>query len=172
MRDSQVKGKCWKFGDDVNTDEIVPARYLNVTDEAELASHCMEGVDAEFPRKAQPGDIIAAGKNFGCGSSREHAPLAIRTLGIGCVVAGSFARIFFRNAINIGLPIVVCPEATAEADTGDELEVDLLAGQVSNLSRGKTYAFEPFSPEIQAMIDAGGLIAYAKGTIVDRERQA
>ncbi len=159
-----MPGKCWKFGDDVNTDEIIPARYLNVTDQDELAAHCMEGVDPEFAARAQPGDIIVGGKNFGCGSSREHAPLAIKALGIRCVVAGSFARIFFRNAINIGLPIVECPGAARDAQEGDEVEVDLAAGRVVNHTQGRTYEFEPFPPELQAIIDAGGLIPYAKKT--------
>ncbi|MFO8007658.1 MAG: 3-isopropylmalate dehydratase small subunit [Candidatus Brocadiia bacterium] len=160
-----MKGKCWKFGDDVNTDEIIPARYLNVTDEQELAAHCMEGLEPEFTGKAQPGDIIVGGKNFGCGSSREHAPLAIRAFGVPCVVAASFARIFFRNAINIGLPIVECPAAAEEAQTGDQLEVDLEAGRVTNHTRGKTYDFAPFTEDLQAIIQSGGLIPYTKSRL-------
>ncbi|MFO7957886.1 MAG: 3-isopropylmalate dehydratase small subunit [Candidatus Brocadiia bacterium] len=159
-----MKGKCWKFGDDVNTDEIIPARYLNVIDEAELAAHCMEGIDEDFADNAESGDIVVGGKNFGCGSSREHAPVAIKAFGIECVVARSFARIFFRNAINIGLPIVECPAAAAEAETGDVIEVDLSEGAVVNHTKNKSYDFEPFPAELQAIIDAGGLIPYAKRT--------
>jgi len=157
-----MEGKCWKFGDNVNTDEIIPARYLNMTDEKELAAHCMEGLDPDFPRKARPGDILVAGRNFGCGSSREHAPIAIRGCGIQAVVAESFARIFFRNAINTGLQITECPEAAREAETGDRLEVDFSHGRVVNHSKGKTYAFTPFSPALQDIIQAGGLIPFAK----------
>ncbi len=157
-----MKGKCWKFGDNVNTDEIIPAIYLDTTDEQEMATHCMKGLDAEFPQKVSEGDIIVAGKNFGCGSSREHAPLAIKACGVQCVVARSFARIFFRNAVNIGLPIAECPEAAAEAETGDEVEVLLTEGRLVNHTKGKTYTFPPFSPQLQQIIDAGGLIPYAK----------
>jgi len=157
-----MKGKCWKFGDDVNTDEIVPAIYLDLTDEVELAAHCMQGVDEEFVRKASAGDIIVAGRNFGCGSSREHAPLAIRGLGIGCVIAESFARIFFRNAINIGLPIAECAAAAREAETGDVLEVDFEAGTVANVTKGTTHRFPPFSEHLRAIIEAGGLIPFTK----------
>ena len=156
-----MKGKCWRFGDDVNTDEIIPARYLDTTDEKELAAHCMEGADAEFARKAGAGDVLVAGRNFGCGSSREHAPIAIKGLGIACVVAESFARIFFRNCINIGLPIAECPEAAREAKEGDELEVDFSAGRVTNLTSGRSYEFPPFPDEIRRIIDAGGLMAFA-----------
>jgi 3-isopropylmalate/(R)-2-methylmalate dehydratase small subunit len=157
-----MEGKVWKFGDDVNTDEIIPARYLNVVDEKELAAHCMEGIDADFPSKAQPGDVIVGEKNFGCGSSREHAPICIKAFGIQCVVARSFARIFFRNSINMGLRIAECPEAADEAETGDVLSVDFDAGRIENKTKGKTYEFPPFSPELQAIVDAGGLMAYAK----------
>jgi 3-isopropylmalate/(R)-2-methylmalate dehydratase small subunit len=160
-----MEGGCWKFGDNVNTDEIVPARYLNMTDAKELAEHCMEGLEPEFPRRARPGDIIVAGQNFGCGSSREHAPLAIKGLGIGCVVAESFARIFFRNAINMGLRIAECPEAAHEAETGDVLQVDFAIGRIINRTKGRDYAFPPFSPELQAIIDAGGLIPFAKQAV-------
>jgi 3-isopropylmalate dehydratase small subunit len=157
-----MMGKCWKFGDDVNTDEIIPARYLNVTDPEEFAAHCMEGIDPDFPDKVQPGDIIVAGKNFGCGSSREHAPLAIKAAGVQCVVAASFARIFFRNSINVGLPIVECPQAAADAETGETIEVDPTQGTVVNHDRDETYDFPPFSPELQAIIDAGGLMDYTR----------
>ena len=157
-----MSGKCWKFGDDVNTDEIIPAIYLSMTDPKELAAHCMEGLDPEFHKKVRPGEIMVAGKNFGCGSSREHAPVAIKASGIQCVVADSFARIFFRNAINIGLPIAECPAAAADAQSGDQMEVDFAKGTIANRTRGKTYIFAPFSPELQAIVDAGGLIAYTK----------
>ncbi len=157
-----MEGKCWKFGDDVNTDEIIPARYLNLIDEKELAAHCMEGIAPDFVRRAQAGDVIVAGKNFGCGSSREHAPLAIKAFGIACVVAESFARIFFRNAVNIGLHIAECPEAAREAETGDVLELDFAEGTVVNRTRGKSYEFPAFSPELQAIIDAGGLIPFTR----------
>jgi len=155
-----VKGKAWKFGDDVNTDAIVPARYLNTTDPEELASHCMEDVDPEFVSKISPGDVIVAGRNFGCGSSREHAPLAIKAAGLSCVIAESFARIFFRNAINIGLPIFECPDAAKGVSQGDEVEVDMAAGTIRNLTTGKTYSVAPWPEELQAIISAGGLMNY------------
>ncbi len=157
-----MKGQCWKFGDDVNTDEIIPARYLNSTDPAELAPHCMEDADPEFAGKAEPGDIVVAGRNFGCGSSREHAPLALKGFGISCVIAESFARIFFRNAINTGLPIAECPEAAKEAQEGDVTEIDFKEGTVRNLTRDRTYCFPPFPEEISRIIDAGGLMAFAR----------
>ena len=157
-----MEGKCWKFADDVNTDEIIPARYLNVTDEQELAAHCMEGLDPEFVHKVQLGDIIVAGKNFGCGSSREHAPIAIKACGVQCVVAESFARIFFRNSINMGLLIAECPEAARETETGHKMEVNFTLGRIINHTTGTTHAFAPFSPELQAIVDAGGLMAFAK----------
>ena len=159
-----MKGKVWKFGDNVNTDEIVPARYLNTSDPEELAAHVMEDADPEFRRKMSPGDIIVGGENFGCGSSREHAPLAIKTAGISCVVAKSFARIFFRNSINIGLPIVECPQAAEEAEEGHTLEVDVSAGTVKNLDTAKTYTFPPFPEEIAGIISEGGLMNYVKKT--------
>jgi 3-isopropylmalate dehydratase small subunit len=161
-----MKGKVHKFGDDVNTDEIIPARYLNTSNAEELAAHCMEDADPDFMSKMQKGDILVGGKNFGCGSSREHAPLAIRTAGVSCVVAKSFARIFFRNAINIGLPIIVSVEAAEEASSGDEMDVDLAAGRVTNLTRKQTYAVAPFPKEMREIIEAGGLmefVAQAKG---------
>ncbi|MBM4018025.1 MAG: 3-isopropylmalate dehydratase small subunit [Planctomycetes bacterium] len=160
-----MRGKAHVFGNDVNTDEIIPARYLNTIEPAALAKHCMEDADAEFVKKARPGDIIVAGENFGCGSSREHAPIAIKAAGMACVVAGSFARIFFRNAINIGLPIIACPEAAADASDGDELDIDLAAGRLKNLTTGNSFAFPPFTSEIQAIIEAGGLMAFVKGQV-------
>jgi 3-isopropylmalate/(R)-2-methylmalate dehydratase small subunit len=157
-----MRGRVHVFGDDVNTDEIIPARYLNSIEPAFLASHCMEDADPEFVKKIKAGDIILAGKNFGCGSSREHAPIAIKAAGLGCVVAESFARIFFRNAINIGLPIVACPEAVKDAHAGDELQIDLAKGTLKNLATGHAFTFPPFTKEIQEIIAAGGLMAFVK----------
>lgn len=158
----QVKGRVWKFGNDVDTDLIIPARYLNTTDPAELAAHCMEDADPAFARKVSPGDIIVAGKNFGCGSSREHAPLAIKGAGVACVIAGSFARIFYRNAINIGLPILESPEASAFLQDGDMVEVDLGSGTIRNLTRDEVYQAAPFPPFMQEIMQAGGLINYVR----------
>jgi 3-isopropylmalate/(R)-2-methylmalate dehydratase small subunit len=155
-----MKGKVHVVGDDINTDLIIPARYLNTSDPKELGKHCLEDADPDFVRKVRPGDILVAGENFGCGSSREHAPLALKAAGVACVVAKSFARIFFRNAINTGLPIVVCPAAADSLAAGRELEIDLAAGRLKDLSTGRTFAFAPFTKEIQAIIDAGGLMAF------------
>ena len=157
-----IEGNAHKYGRDVDTDVIIPARYLNTSDPAELGSHCMEDIDADFVRRVQPGDIIVAEQNFGCGSSREHAPIAIKAAGVSCVVAASFARIFYRNAINTGLPIVVCLEAAKAASAGDRLRVDLTAGTVENLTQGKTFSAEPFPPFMQELIDRGGLLEYVK----------
>jgi 3-isopropylmalate/(R)-2-methylmalate dehydratase small subunit len=159
----RFRGKVWKFGDNVDTDQIIPARYLNTSDPYELSQHVME--DSEHPNFAkehQPGDIIVAGRNFGSGSSREHAPIAIKYAGVPVVVAKSFARIFFRNAINIGLPIVEAPEAVDEINHGDELEVDLDSGIITNLTTGKEYKATKFPEELQAILRAGGLMEYAK----------
>jgi len=160
-----IRGKVHVFGDDVNTDEILPARYLNTTDPAELARHCMEDADPEFAGKVRPGDILVAGENFGCGSSREHAPIAIKAAGVACVVAKSFARIFSRNAINIGLAIVPYPEAASDASAGDEMEIDLAAGRLKNRTTGHAFTFPPFTKEIQAIIRAGGLMPFVKAQI-------
>ena len=160
-----IQGNVHVFGDDVNTDEIIPARYLNTIDPATLASHCMEDADPEFVRKMAAGDVIVGGENFGCGSSREHAPIAIKAAGIACVVARSFARIFFRNAINIGLPIVTCPEAAADLQPGHRVEIDLAGGTVRNLTTDRTFAFPPFTPELQAIIGAGGLMPFVKSQV-------
>ncbi len=157
---SVLRGRVHRYGDNVNTDEIIPARYLNSTSEAELASHCMEDIDAEFVKKVAPGDLIVGGANFGCGSSREHAPIAIKGAGVSAVIAASFARIFFRNAINIGLPVLVAPEAAAAAKSGEELEVDLTAGRIRNLTQGTEYQAAPFPPFLQELIAAGGLMAH------------
>ena len=157
-----VKGKAWKFGADVDTDAIIPARYLVSTDPAFLAKHCMEDADVSFAGKVQPGDVIVAGKNFGCGSSREHAPIAIKAAGVGCVIAHSFARIFYRNAFNMGLPILECPEAAEAISAGDDLEIDLDGGQVINRTRGETYQAQPIPPFMQQLLQAGGLIPYVQ----------
>ena len=154
----KVQGKVFKYGNDVDTDVIIPARYLNTTSESELASHCMEDIDGEFIKKVQPGDIIVAGDNFGCGSSREHAPIAIKASGIKLVIAASFARIFYRNSINIGLPIWECPEAATEIAAGDEVRADLDEGTITDVTTGKTFKARPFPPFIQNIIEAGGLI--------------
>ena len=155
-------GTVWKYGDNVDTDVIIPARYLNVSTPEELARHCMEDIDPDFARAVQPGDVIVAGENFGCGSSREHAPLAIRGAGVSCVIARSFARIFYRNAINVGLPILECPEAVEGAEQGDQLAVDLRAGTITNQRTGRTYQISPFPPFIMDIIQAGGLVPYTR----------
>ena len=160
-----LTGIVHKYGDHVDTDVIIPARYLSVFDEATMAAHCMEDIDPNFVKVVQPGDIMAAGRNFGCGSSREHAPLAIKAAGISCVIAESFARIFFRNAINIGLPVLECPEAAQDIRQGDQLEVDLSTGSIRNLSTGKAYQAKPFPPFMQKLIDAGGLVAYTQARL-------
>ncbi len=157
-----IIGSIYKFGDDVNTDEIIPARYLNTSDPKELAAHVMEDADPQFPARVKTGDIIVAGKNFGCGSSREHAPLAIKAAGVACVVAESFARIFYRNALNIGLTIVECPAAAAEAQTGHALNVDTAAGQIKNETLTRTYSAKPIPPFMQELIAAGGLMEYVR----------
>ena len=160
-----MRGKAHVFGDDVNTDEIIPARYLNSIDPAFLAGHCMEDADAEFTKKVRPGDVLVAGENFGCGSSREHAPIAIKAAGVACVVAESFARIFFRNSINIGLPIIACPDAVDDISPGDDLEIDLAAGRLRNLTTGNAFSFPPFTKEIQEIIAAGGLMPFVKSQV-------
>lgn len=152
--------RVWKYGDDVDTDVIVPARYLTTSVPSELAAHCMEDIDSGFASGVRKGDVIVAGRNFGCGSSREHAPIAIKASGVSCVVAASFARIFYRNAINIGLPILECPEAAAEAESGDIMEIDLEAGTVSNITKGATRNAAPFPPFMRGIMEAGGLIEY------------
>ena len=151
-------GKVHKYGNNVDTDVIIPARHLNTQDHKELASHCMEDIDKDFVNKVQEGDIMVAGDNFGCGSSREHAPIAIKASGIDCVIANTFARIFYRNAINIGLPIMECPEASERIQAGDEVEVDFDSGVIRNLTRGEEYKAHPFPESIQKIIRAGGLL--------------
>ncbi|MGE5390104.1 MAG: 3-isopropylmalate dehydratase small subunit [Deltaproteobacteria bacterium] len=158
----KLAGKVHKFGADVDTDAIIPARYLNTSDPVELAKHCMEDADAEFPAKVKAGDIIVAGKNFGCGSSREHAPIAIKAAGVSCVIAPSFARIFYRNAINIGLPILECDAAAGAIAAGEEVEVDLDSGEIKNLKSGQVYQAVPFPEFMQGIMNQGGLINYIK----------
>ena len=161
----KLRGKVHKYGADVNTDVIIPARYLNVYDPAELAQHCMEDIDCDFVKRVKPGDIIVAGNNFGCGSSREHAPLAIKAAGVSCVIASSFARIFYRNALNIGLPILECAEAVDKTKAGDTLEVDLNTGKITNITRNLTFKAKPFPDFMLELIKAGGLIEYTKRKI-------
>ncbi len=156
----EVKGTVFKYGDDVNTDVIIPARYLNTISEAELASHCMEDIDASFPSRVKKGDIIVAGDNFGCGSSREHAPIAIKASGVSLVIANSFARIFYRNSINIGLPILECPAAVAAISARDTVSCDLAEGKITNETTGETFSAEPFPPFIEEIIKDGGLIRH------------
>ena len=157
-----TKGTVFKYPDNVDTDVIIPARYLNTPNAAELAKHCMEDIDADYVNKVQPGDVMVAGWNFGCGSSREHAPLVIKTCGTGCVIAKSFARIFYRNAINIGLPILECEAAAEEIQAGDQVSVDFDTGIITDHTTGRTYQAEPFPEFIQNIIKKGGLLASLK----------
>ena len=157
-----TQGKVFKYPDNVDTDVIIPARYLNTSDAKELATHCMEDIDPRFVENVAPGDVMVAGWNFGCGSSREHAPLVIKTCATGCVIAKSFARIFYRNAINIGLPILECEQAAEEIEAGDEVSVDFDTGVITDHTTGKTYQAEPFPPFIQNIIRKGGLLASLK----------
>lgn len=169
----KMTGRAWKFGDDVDTDAIIPARYLNTSDPQVLASHCMEDADPQFAAKVQPGDIMVAGRNFGCGSSREHAPVSIKGAGIGCVIAHSFARIFYRNAFNMGLPILECPDAADAIQTGDEIQVDLDSGLIVNRSRQRSYHAQPVPPFMQELLQMGGLMPYvAKKMAEEAKRKA
>ncbi len=163
-----LKGKVHKYGADVNTDVILPARYLNIYDPAELAKHCMEDIDEDFLKRVEPGDIIVATTNFGCGSSREHAPMAIKAAGISCVIAKIFARIFFRNAINIGLPLLECEEAVDNTESGDVLEVDLSRGVIRNLTKDKSFTASPYPDFMTEIISSGGLIEYTKKRLLSR----
>ncbi len=151
-------GKAFKYGDHIDTDVIIPARYLNTSSAAELAEHCMEDIDMTFAASVEPGDVILAGENFGCGSSREHAPLSIKTAGVKCVIAKSFARIFFRNSFNIGMPIMICPEAVDASNAGDQFEVDVISGEIINKTTGKKYEAEPLPPFMIEMVEMGGLL--------------
>ncbi|MHC1692741.1 MAG: 3-isopropylmalate dehydratase small subunit [Sphaerochaetaceae bacterium] len=157
-----VQGKVFRYGDNVDTDVIIPARYLNTSVASELAAHCMEDIDAGFVKQVKPGDLIVADRNFGCGSSREHAPLAIKTAGISCVIASSFARIFYRNSINIGLPILECDPAVKGIRANDTVSVDFATGTIHNETTGESWLAQPFPPFIQKMISAGGLVAYMR----------
>ena len=154
----QAKGRVFKYGDNVDTDVIIPARYLNSSDPAELATHCMEDIDNTFVKRVQKGDIIVATKNFGCGSSREHAPIAIKAAGVSCVIAETFARIFYRNAINIGLAILECPEAAEKIQAGDEVDIDFDKGMITNVTRGEIYTAQPFPEFIKEIISGNGLL--------------
>lgn len=156
----KAEGRVFKYGDNVDTDVIIPARYLNSSDPKELASHCMEDIDKDFVKKVQPGDIIVANKNFGCGSSREHAPIAIKAAGVSCVIAETYARIFYRNSINIGLPIMECPEAAREIEAGDQVSVDFDEGTITDITKNKSWKGQAFPPFMQKIIEAGGLIPY------------
>lgn len=158
-----LTGKVWRYGDNVDTDVIIPARYLVTSEPRELAKHCMEDIDVSFAGKVATGDILVAGRNFGCGSSREHAPLAIKGCGVPCVIAESFARIFYRNAINIGLPMLEIGTQVKDIHAGDELEIDLAAGRIHNVTTGDTFQAEPLPEFIQNIVTAGGLIEYLKG---------
>ena len=156
----KIKGSAWKFGENIDTDVIIPARYLNTSDPVELAKHCMEDADPEFSKKIRPGDVIVAGKNFGCGSSREHAPIALKAAGIGCVIAPTFARIFYRNAFNMGLPIFESREAAEGVSQGDKVEVNPVTGEIHNLTTGAVYKAQPIPPFMQELIADGGLIPH------------
>lgn len=155
-----AKGRVFKYGDNVDTDVIIPARYLNSSDPAELATHCMEDIDKDFVKNVVKGDIMVANKNFGCGSSREHAPIAIKAAGISCVIAETFARIFYRNAINIGLPIIECPEAAKAIEAGDEVEINFDTGVITDITKGTSYKGQAFPPFMQKIIAAEGLVNY------------
>lgn len=154
----KFNGKAWKFGADIDTDRIIPARYLNTSDPKELAKHCMEDADPTFATRVQAGDVIVADKNFGCGSSREHAPIAIKASGVACVIAKSFARIFYRNSFNMGLPILECEEAADSTESGDVIEVDMSTGEIVNVTKGKRFKARPIPPFMQELIAAGGLM--------------
>lgn len=160
-----AKGKAIKYGNNVDTDVIIPARYLNSSEPSELAAHCMEDIDADFINKVEKGDIIIAAKNFGCGSSREHAPIAIKASGISCVVAKTFARIFYRNSINIGLPILECEELYDESDEGDRIEVDFDTGEIKNITKNKTFKTQPFPEFMQEIIKNDGLVGYIRNNM-------
>ncbi|AUS95120.1 3-isopropylmalate dehydratase small subunit [Clostridium thermosuccinogenes] len=161
----KAQGKVIKYGNNVDTDVIIPARYLNTSDPAELAKHCMEDIDKDFVNKVEKGSIMVAGKNFGCGSSREHAPIAIKASGISCVIAETFARIFYRNSINIGLPILECPEAARDISDGDQVSVDFDTGKIINLTTGKEYLSNPFPEFIKKIIASDGLMGYVKNQL-------
>jgi 3-isopropylmalate/(R)-2-methylmalate dehydratase small subunit len=164
----KLSGRVHKYGANVDTDAIIPARYLNISEGVDLARHAMEGIDVQFVNRVRAGDLIVAGANFGCGSSREHAPLAIKASGVACVVAGSFARIFFRNAINIGLPILTCEEAVAGTESGEMLEIELETGRIRNVTRGMAYRAQPYPQFMLELITAGGLIEHTRARLKAR----
>lgn len=158
----KIQGNVWKFGDDIDTDVIIPARYLNTSDPIELAKHCMDDADPSFAQNVRAGDIIVGGKNFGCGSSREHAPISIKAAGVSCVIAASFARIFFRNAFNTGLPIFESVEASQKIENGDQVGIDAQAGVITNITKNETYTAQPIPPFMQQLLASGGLMNYVK----------
>jgi 3-isopropylmalate/(R)-2-methylmalate dehydratase small subunit len=160
-----LRGKVHKYGANVDTDAIIPARYLNVSEPAELAQHCMEDIDQEFLNRMGPGDMIVAGDNFGCGSSREHAPVALKAAGVSCVIARSFARIFFRNAINIGLPLLECAEAVDNSEAGDSIEVDLESGRIKNDTKNMSFQAKPYPEFMMGIVNAGGLVEYTRNKL-------
>jgi 3-isopropylmalate/(R)-2-methylmalate dehydratase small subunit len=164
-----LRGRVHKYGANVDTDAIIPARYLNINDPAELAKHCMEDIDEGFAERVRPGDIIVATTNFGCGSSREHAPLCIKAAGVSCVIAGSFARIFYRNAINIGLPILECDDAVDKTDAGDEIEVELESGSIRNSTKGVTFQAKPYPDFMLELMRAGGLVEYTRRRLAGKK---
>lgn len=168
----RFSGKAWVYGDNVDTDVIIPARYLSTSDPAELAPHCLEDLDADFMKRMVRGDILVAGSNFGCGSSREHAPLAIKGAGVSCVIAASFARIFFRNALNIGLPILECPEAVLGIRSGQRIEVDLAEGSITNLDTGQVFSARPFPPFLRELVARGGLVPTVRARLEEKRRNA
>ena len=165
-----LRGTVHKYGANVDTDVIIPARYLNLNTAEELAPHCMEDIDAEFVQRVRPGDVIVAATNFGCGSSREHAPLAIKAAGVSCVIAKSFARIFYRNAINVGLPILECAEAVDDSEAGDELAVELETGTIRNLTKGNEFKAKPYPQFVLELMQAGGLVEYTKRRLTGEKR--
>jgi len=165
----KLRGKAWVYGNDVDTDVIIPARYLVTSDPEELGRHCMEDLDPEFINKMKPGDVVVGGENFGCGSSREHAPLALKSAGVSCVIAASFARIFFRNAINVGLPIFESSEAVNGISAGDEVEVDPSTGIIRNLSKDETYRATSYPPFLRHLIEVGGLVPYVRERLKEKE---
>ena len=161
----KVRGKCWVFGDNINTDVIFPQRYSHLTDPGDLATHVMEGIDPDFPEKVKQGDIVVAGVNFGCGSSMEHAPIALKAAGVSAVVSSYFARIFYRNAINLGIPVVESSAVVEDVDQGDELEIDMVRGKVRNITKGKEYEIKPLPGFLMEILDQGGLIPHLKATL-------
>lgn len=165
MNENRLSGSAWVYGDNVDTDVIIPARYLTTSEPEKLAPHCMEDIDASFVGAVAAGDIIVAGGNYGCGSSREHAPIAIKACGVSCIVAGSFARIFYRNAINIGLPILECPEAVSGTSKGDRIEIDLASGRIENKTNGKVFSAKPIPAFLQDLFEQGGLVPYVRARL-------